>query len=114
MPRTRKSRPKTAPDEPLPPITIGFRLDAASLHLLAAEADKQELSLHEVARRWVLERLENPVDTPAWKEAFDNLHMHVERTRQDFALGFEALLASAGKVTEEDALAWADRNFRKK
>ena len=70
-------------------------------------------SHHQLAQRWVLDRLENPETPAGWSEGMESLQVDLFRVRRDMALGFEAALAASGKVTMEEARDWADRNFRK-
>ena len=71
-------------------------------------------SRHDLARRWVRERLAHLDGPLTWQEAAATLMDLLIRTRQDLALGFQALLVRAGTVSAEEAQAWADRNFREK
>ena len=109
MPRQRL-QPKAQPGVLLP-ANIGFRLDPASLCVLAERAKQLGVSPHKLARRYLLEILHEPEERAALREAVVALHQQVTGTREDIALATEALLASAGKVSDAEARAWVAEHF---
>lgn len=116
MPRQR--HPPTAQLELPAPDTIGFRLDESSGQVLLERAQRLGLSPHELAREYVLEHLQETEERSALRQAFQELHQIVQELhgaqqqfRSDFAFAIEALLASAGKVSPEEARGWVAKSL---
>lgn len=97
--------------ELLSPATISFRLDDPSSRVLAERATRLGVSPHELARHYVLEILQQAEERAALREAVVALHKEITGFREDIALATEALLASAGKVTDQEAHAWVEEHF---
>ena len=102
----RRKTPPTAARELSGPATIGFRLDEASLRVLSHRAARLKVSRHELARHYVEELLHEPEERAALRAAVEALHHHLHEFRRDFSVAVEALLTSAGKVSEEEARKW--------
>jgi len=113
MPKT--TSPKSAETEGKePPSTVGFRLDPETMAVLGQLARAQGLSRHDLAKQWVLERLEHPLGPGGWEQAVESIHAHLEQVRKNLAVGFEAVVGATGKVTPAQAKEWADYNLRGK
>lgn len=88
---------------------ISFRPDADVYEILEARAGVLGCSIHELACHYLTNALkeerEDDVSTESVVELLNEL-------REDLAVGIESLLASAGKVTVEEARKWADENLR--
>ena len=93
------------------PATIGFRLDPEYGDVLASRAKALGVSSHELARRYLIEVLEESEERAAVREAVQALNGNLTQFRDEFIFATEALLASAGKVKEGDARAWIDEHF---
>jgi hypothetical protein len=90
-----------------PPNTmIGFRLDEAAAEVLTARAELLGVSPHELARHYVVEALQLGEHLAAIDQGLEALHERAQSLQEDLALGIEALLASAGQVTEKQAREW--------
>ena len=111
MSRTQFRAASETPGRANPPATIGFRLDEESSGLLSARARSLGVSPHELARHYVIELLHEPDERSALRAAVASLSELITRMREDQVLGLEALLTSAGKVTEKDAHRWVKDNF---
>lgn len=94
------------------PSTIGFRLDPEYGDVLATRAKALGVSSHELARRYLIEILEESEERAALREAVQTLNGNLTQFRDEFIFATEALLASAGKVKEGDARAWIDEHFK--
>ncbi len=92
-------------------VTIGFRLEEEYLCALVERAARLNVSPHELAREYVLEALSEGEERKALREAVGALHQRYDVLREDMALMAEALLISAGKVSEKEARDWVKRNF---
>lgn len=104
-PRSRPGTPSATP----PSTTICFRLDAETRRVLDERAARLNLSPHDLARRYVMEVLQEAEERAALREAVTILNDHWEHFRGDFALAMEALLVSAGKVSVADARHWIEK-----
>lgn len=91
--------------------TVGFRLDPPYLKSLESEAANYKMSLHEYARRLVIDALDD-----ARREQLEKrmvmLETEVSELRSDLATAVEALLIVAGNYPKEKAKEWVDRNLR--
>lgn len=110
----------THPTQPSPaptPKTVCFRLDAASRRQLATRAAALKMSPHDLARQYVMERLQQVASQPAGAPAeflrgLTAIYEQIREARVDVALGVEVLLSRAGNVTEAEARDWATENYR--
>ena len=93
------------------PDTVGFRLDPEHGEVLATRAKALGVSSHELARRYLIEILEETEERAALREAVQTLNGNLTHFHNDFIFATEALLASGGKVKEADARAWIDKHF---
>lgn len=93
--------------------TVGFRLDDEAAELLAARANTLGVSIHELARHYVNLALETESLANETAQALVAIFEEIKEARKDIALSTRALLVSAGKAPEEQALAWVKENFQK-
>jgi hypothetical protein len=107
----RRSRPPKGPVAG-GSATIGFRFDDESHRVLSERAVRLGMSPHELARQYVLEVLQESEERAALREALLALRSNLQQFREDMLFGVEALMVSAGKATESEARAWAERNFK--
>jgi hypothetical protein len=91
--------------------TIGFRLDDETRRVLFERAARLQVSPHELARRYVIEVLQESEERIALREAVETLNADLDQFRSGFALAMEALLVSAGKVSVTDARDWVDKTL---
>ena len=94
-----------------PSSTIGFRLDDETRRVLFERAARLQVSPHELARRYVIEVLQESEERIALREAVETLNADLDQFRSGFALAMEALLVSAGKVSVTDARDWVDKSL---
>ncbi len=95
-----------------PPSTmIGFRLDEAAADVLTARAGRLGVSPHELARQYVVEALQLGEHLAAIDQRLEALHERAQSLQEDLVLAVEALLASAGQVTEKQAREWVKTNL---
>ena len=92
-------------------IPVAFRLEADLGQVLLDRAKVHDLSHHVLARNYVKEILAESEERIALRQAVNKLHQEIAKLRGDVALSVEALLASAGKVSEKDAHVWAEKCF---
>lgn len=107
MKRTQKSSELLA----LGPATIGFRLDTDARAILTRRAIALGISPHDLARHYVLELLHCNEERAALRDAIVQLRQEIIESRKDTALSTEALLASAGKASPEEASSWTRENL---
>jgi len=109
----KKGSPKAAKAN-AEPGNIAFRfrhLEAECAQELARRAADLGISANDLAREYVLERLQNAVPLAVWMREFQTIQAYCRILHQDLALGVEALLAKAGKVTEQDSRVWVKDNY---
>ncbi len=87
-----------------PRSLITFRLDPEAAAVLQERAIRLEVSVHALAREYVMEVLMEVDERMAIRAALDRIHA-------DLGLTAAALLTSAGKVNREQANAWVKENF---
>lgn len=94
------------------PIT-SFRLEPDEAELLSERAARLGVSPHELARHYVVEALVASEELAAIGAAANTLLYEMQGLRQDFALSVEALLASAGEISEKQAHGWVEANLNR-
>jgi hypothetical protein len=94
------------------PIT-SFRLEPDEAELLSERAARLGVSSHELARHYVVEALVASEELAAIGTAVNALLHQMHSLRQDLALSVEALLASAGEVSEKQAHAWVEASLNR-
>lgn len=100
---------KGTPPKPLD--GIGFRLDPDALQELSSRAQRLGISRHELARQYVIERMQDAETKAALQHAILLLHREIKELREDVSLSTRTLLVSAGKVEPEQAEKWAAENL---
>jgi hypothetical protein len=96
-----------------PPTTIGFRLDTESVEVLASRAKLLRVSVHQLARYYVQLALAQENETLNVGEKIETLGEAFIEMRKDVAVATEALLTSAGKVSDQNAKTWVIKNLTK-
>jgi hypothetical protein len=94
------------------PATVGFRLNPEHGCILAGRASALGVSPHELARRYLIEVLEEAEERAALRQAVTTLNGNLLKFRDEFIFALEAVLASAGKVERADVRAWIDEHFK--
>lgn len=108
MRMSRKSR--TPSVTAAAPGTIGFRLDERSRTVLSEQAAQMNVSPHELARIYVIERLQGNDD--AIHAMIYALRGDLLRTREDLATLAEALLTTVGNQDPKTVHKWIDENMK--
>ena len=108
----RKKLPIVAATENFARTVISFRLDESSLQILLQRAARLNVSPHELARHYVEELVHETEERAMLREACAQLHENFNAFRRDFAVSVEALLTSAGTVSEEDARKWVTEGLK--
>jgi hypothetical protein len=111
MPRKRTKVTANGTDPLAGSVTIGFRLSQESRQLLVERAARLEVSEHQLARDYVTEMLHGRESQEALVELVCRLHQEIVELRKDIKVMGEALLTSAGKVTDQDAREWVQANL---
>ena len=99
--------------------TISLRLEEAPLLALQEAADALNLTLGELAKQCVLQKLqvfagETETSKPNYQSLMDGINAtydHLIETRRDISLGVRILLSRAGQVTDDQALEWVKKNY---
>ena len=107
----RKKTPPASGSAPIAPTNISFRLDETSIRLLCQRAARLNVSPHELARHYVEEVLQEAEERAVVRDAFAQLQENLNHFRRDFAVAVEALLTSAGTVSEEEARKWVSEGL---
>jgi len=98
--------------KPSAPPSIGFRLDVESLRLLTEKAARSNVSVHELARTYVLEMLYMSQQIDGVGFALTDVFEGLYELRENLALSVQTLLVSAGKITRAEAEKWVDNNIK--
>ncbi len=110
IPREPAASQPLKTNRPSSPI-ISFRLEPDAAQLLSERAARLGVSPHELARHYVVEALVASEALAAIGAAVNALLKEFYGLRQDLALSVEALLASAGEVSEPQAHAWVEASL---
>jgi hypothetical protein len=94
------------------PATVGFRLEPELGAVLLGRANTLGVSVHELARHYVMLVLHETQDRKELREAVLALHRELTELRTDLSVSTEALLASAGKASAAHAKDWVKQNLR--
>lgn len=95
--------------------TISFRLSASDRQMLERLASAEEESAGEIARRFVVERLQNKDSLRAIQMTNEAILEELKRVKEGLALSAEAVLFNQGKtLTRDEVKNWVDRNLRGK
>lgn len=94
------------------PATIGFRVDADSGKALAERSKALGVSVHELARHYVMLVLHEAEDRENAANAILAMRQELLELRKDIAVSTEALLTSAGNVSAPAARDWTRKNLK--
>lgn len=111
MPKKTKSS-ATRDGVPLAPPNIGFRIDEPTQLRLGRRADAMDASPHDWARRCLLQVLSESEDREAWVQCLKTLQEETRQLRNDLAIAVQALLICAGRMQEDKAKAWIEKNMK--
>lgn len=92
-------------------FTVSFRLDASYLAELEKRAALHSVSIHEEARRIVLDAL-NDAERGAVREEVSEAKKDIRDLRMRLADAVEALLITAGNYPKDKAREWTTENIR--
>jgi hypothetical protein len=109
----QKSEQPEADDWKKIPDTVGFRLDDEHKLVLFERARLLKMSIHELARRFVIERLHEADERQQLIGAMLGLRDEVAEARKDIAISTQELLVSAGRAKFSDAQGWVAENLIK-
>lgn len=93
------------------PTTIGFRLEPKYGQVLATRANALGVSPHELARRYLIEMLEESEERAVLRQAVQALNGNLNSFRNEFIFAVEAMLVRAGTVKNEEAATWIEEHF---
>jgi hypothetical protein len=93
------------------PATIGFRVETEHGKVLLERAGSLGVSVHELARHYVILALTTKDERAELTNAITELQKELVEIRKDVAVAAEALLTSAGKVSPTDASNWVNENL---
>ena len=93
------------------PATIGFRLDEEHRMILAERARILKVSVHDLARHYVLHMLHENDERQRLISAIVALKDELREARTDIAVSTRELLVSRGEATLEEADEWARTNL---
>lgn len=93
--------------------TVGFRLDEYHLAELEKRAAKDKTSIHEQARRIVIDVL-NDTERGAVKEEVSAARQDIKNLKLSLADAVEAILITAGGYPQDKAREWTTDNIRKR
>lgn len=98
---------------PSSPATVGFRLlDEADKKELAKRSLKAGVTVHELARAYVIDALHSKEEIPELRAAILSLHSQLVEMRRDFAVAVEMLLLTIGEDSKEDIKMWIEKNLQ--
>jgi len=94
-----------------PQETISFRVGGPILALLAERSAIQDQSLHQYARALVVEALFQGESMHSLQSVLSGSEKELHQLRSDLAFFMKTLLMTAGKMPEQAAKDWVERNF---
>jgi hypothetical protein len=103
-------RPKSQPRSRLP-TSIGFRLDAEEMRVLAGRAAQIGVSAHTLAKYYVKEALQEAEERAVIKEKLEQLQLEVAASRSDLASATEVILRSSDNLDNKDIADWVKRHL---
>ena len=95
-------------------MMVGFRLKEPHQGPLTKEALRLGISVHELARSFVVTALEEKSQVADLNEAVTKMRDDLAGLRRDLATVTEVLLYGAGKVDDKEAAEWVNANLRRK
>lgn len=93
------------------PSTIGFRLDEAGSKLLVERAKSLGVSVHQLARHYVITMLSENEERDQLGQMVEKMYLQIAEIRKDIGISTEALLSSAGKTEKSKAKEWVGNNL---
>lgn len=111
MPRKKKTLPPGLERQPCAPDVTGFRLEPEFRLLLGERASQLGISPHQLAKIYVTERLLEPQEREALRQAIKMTNEDLSSFREDFAYALQAVLSSAGTLSKEKAKAWVEEHL---
>ena len=93
------------------PPTIGFRLDDEHKMVLFQRARLLKMSVHDLARHYVIQALHEGDERQQIISAVVALRDEIREARKDVAVSTQELLISAGKGTLSQAREWVKENL---
>jgi hypothetical protein len=110
-PMAKKPTTECLSESEAPSATIGFRLDESSRDVLKTRANLFGVSIHALARQYVIEALVAQDEKPQIHQALLTISAEVKNLRGDFAHAVQTLLVSAGQIEPQQAEEWVQQNF---
>jgi hypothetical protein len=93
-------------------ITVGFRLGQDHLALLEQGAAAYGMSVHEYARRLVVDVLED-TERERVRDEVKRVGTEVQKLRRDVATSLETLLLNLTKASEDEIRQWVSQHLRR-
>ena len=94
------------------PATVGFRLDSECDKVLFDRSKTLGVSVHELARHYVLLMLHDSDERAEVRNAILALHREIIEIRKDVAVSTEVLLTSAGELSPAESRDWTRENLK--
>jgi len=91
--------------------TIGFRLGGELFAILADRAALQNLSIHQYARTVVVEAMLQSESIQSVHAEIAGARRESHQLRLDLVFSMKTLFMTAGKMPEQAAKEWVERNF---
>ncbi len=92
--------------------TVGFRLPPVILSVLEERASLQKSTRNKYARSLLIESLFQSERIESINRSIEESQIETRQLRQDLAFSMKTLLMTAGKIPEEDAENWINKNFK--
>jgi len=93
------------------PSTIGFRLDDDHIAVLVERANALKISVHELARQYVIQMLHENDERQQFLAALMAVRDEILETRKDIAVSTQELMVSGGRATVTQAGGWVKENL---
>jgi isochorismate hydrolase len=93
------------------PPTVGFRLDKEHKRVLFERARLLKMSIHDLARQYVIQMLHEADERQQIISAIVALRGEICEARKDVAVSTQELLVSAGRATVSQAQGWVKENL---
>jgi hypothetical protein len=106
-----KSARANLPEWKTIPSTIGFRLDEEHKQVLFERAQSLKMSVHDLARHYVVQMLHETDERQRLIEAVVSLREEIIEARKDIAVSAQELLVSAGNASPAQSRSWVKANL---
>jgi HEAT repeat protein len=93
------------------PSTIGFRLDDDHTAVLVERANALKISVHELARQYVIQMLHENDERQQLLTALVALRNEIVEARKDISVSTQELMVSGGRATVAQAKGWVKENL---